>query len=51
MIEQEPFDDVPISAEDIKTIIRKEMVQDKDILDRAQNAFVSFVRYYKEHAL
>ncbi len=27
------------------------MLQDRDIIDKAQNAFVSFVRYYKEHAL
>lgn len=27
------------------------MKQDRDIIDKASNAFVSFVRYYKEHAL
>jgi len=27
------------------------MRQDRDIIDKASNAFVSFVRYYKEHAL
>jgi ATP-dependent RNA helicase DDX55/SPB4 len=26
-------------------------MKDRDILDKAQNAFVSFVRYYKEHNL
>jgi ATP-dependent RNA helicase DDX55/SPB4 len=27
------------------------MKQDRDLIDKASNAFVSFVRYYKEHAL
>ena len=27
------------------------MKEDRDIIDKASNAFVSFVRYYKEHAL
>lgn len=27
------------------------MVQDRDLIDKASNAFVSFVRYYKEHSL
>ena len=27
------------------------MKQDKDIIDKSQDAFVSFVRYYKEHQL
>jgi hypothetical protein len=27
------------------------MKQDRDIIDKASSAFVSFVRYYKEHAL
>lgn len=24
---------------------------DRDVIDKAQNAFVSYVRYYKEHYL
>ena len=27
------------------------MKQDRDLIDKASNAFVSFVRYYKEHSL
>ena len=27
------------------------MKKDKDLIDKSQNAFVSFVRYYKEHEL
>ena len=27
------------------------MKKDHDIIDKAQNAFVSFIRYYKEHRL
>ena len=35
----------------MKEQIQHEMKQDRDIIDKASNAFVSFVRYYKEHAL
>uniref|UniRef100_A0A7S3CT28 Uncharacterized protein n=1 Tax=Strombidium rassoulzadegani TaxID=1082188 RepID=A0A7S3CT28_9SPIT len=34
-----------------RDLIHKEMLQDKDIVDKAQDAFVSFIRYYKEHQL
>ena len=27
------------------------MLIDKDLIDKSQDAFVSFVRYYKEHQL
>ena len=27
------------------------MLQDKDLVDKSQNAFVSYIRYYKEHQL
>jgi ATP-dependent RNA helicase DDX55/SPB4 len=27
------------------------MLKDKDIVDKSQDAFVSFIRYYKEHQL
>ena len=27
------------------------MKQDHDLIDKAQSAFVSFIRYYKEHTL
>lgn len=35
----------------LEQIIKTEMKLDRDIVDKAQNAFVSFVRYYKEHNL
>lgn len=38
-------------AQKTKKAIKDEILQDKDILDKGQNAFVSFVRYYKEHNL
>ena len=27
------------------------MLKDKDVIDKSQDAFVSFIRYYKEHQL
>ena len=27
------------------------MLKDKDLIDKSQDAFVSFIRYYKEHQL
>lgn len=27
------------------------MLQDRDLIDKSQDAFVSFIRYYKEHQL
>jgi len=36
---------------DPKPVVRAEMMQDRDLIDKASNAFVSFVRYYKEHSL
>jgi len=27
------------------------MLEDKDMIDKSQDAFVSFIRYYKEHQL
>eukprot|EP00347_Sterkiella_histriomuscorum_P021557 403333562 len=37
--------------EEIKAQVQGEMKQDRDIIDKASSAFVSFVRYYKEHSL
>ena len=37
--------------EKLKEVIQHEMKQDRDLIDKASSAFVSFVRYYKEHAL
>lgn len=39
------------NPEELKTRISGAILKDRDILDKAQNAFVSFVRYYKEHNL
>ena len=35
----------------IRKRIKDQMKRDKDLVDKSQNAFVSFVRYYKEHTL
>lgn len=40
-----------MTALEIKEKIQGEMKQDRDLIDKASNAFVSFVRYYKEHSL
>jgi ATP-dependent RNA helicase DDX55/SPB4 len=32
-------------------LIREAMLQDRDLIDKAQDAFVSFIRYYREHQL
>ena len=41
----------PITYEQMKETIQAVMKEDRDMIDKASNAFVSFVRYYKEHAL
>ncbi|TNV81361.1 hypothetical protein FGO68_gene16313 [Halteria grandinella] len=43
--------DTPMKVPEIKAQVQVEMKQDRDLIDKASNAFVSFVRYYKEHAL
>ena len=45
------YQEVPLSHDQMKEQIQNEMKKDRDIIDKASNAFVSFVRYYKEHAL
>jgi len=35
----------------LKERIQTQMKEDRDLVDKAQNAFVSYVRYYKEHNL
>ena len=32
-------------------IIQSHMLKEKDFVDKSQDAFVSFIRYYKEHQL
>ena len=32
-------------------MVQGKMLIDKDLIDKSQDAFVSFVRYYKEHQL
>ena len=32
-------------------LIQEKMKSDKDLVDKSQDAFVSFIRYYKEHQL
>ncbi len=43
--------DLSMDHEKLKEVIQQEMKQDRDLIDKASSAFVSFVRYYKEHAL
>jgi len=39
-----------LSCEAISHIVKKELLcSDKGLLDKATQAFVSFIRYYKEH--
>ncbi|CDW71079.1 dead-box atp-dependent rna helicase 18-like [Stylonychia lemnae] len=40
-----------LSYEQLREKVQNEMKQDRDLIDKASNAFVSFVRYYKEHSL
>ena len=39
------------NREEIKDKVQAQMKKDRDLIDKASNAFVSFVRYYKEHSL
>lgn len=32
-----------------RSVLQAAMREDRDLIDKAQEAFVSFVRYYKEH--
>ena len=53
-VKMQPFANseiIPMQFADIKDKIQTAMKQDRDLIDKASNAFVSFVRYYKEHAL
>lgn len=35
----------------LKETMHAEMMKDRDLVDKSQDAFVSFIRYYKEHQL
>lgn len=37
------------SDKDFSNEIKEYMKLDKDLIDKSQSAFVSFIRYYKEH--
>ena len=37
------------SLASVKSDIQSLMLSDKDVVDKSQDAFVSFIRYYKEH--
>jgi hypothetical protein len=44
------LEEEPLTIEAISHTIKKELLcQDKGLLDKATQAFVSFIRYYKEH--
>jgi len=44
-------DQSQLAFEDIQKTIQSSMLKDKDLIDKSQDAFVSFIRYYKEHKL
>ena len=52
-VEFEADDVVPEieKEENLAEIVQTQMLQDKDLVDKSQNAFVSYIRYYKEHQL
>ena len=39
------------TSDSLAQIVQKCMLSDKDLIDKSQEAFVSFIRYYKEHQL
>ena len=41
----------PDSTQELTETVQKLMLADKDLIDKSQDAFVSFIRYYKEHQL
>ena len=41
----------PSNSKDVYSELKQHMLKDRDLIDKAQNAFVSFIRYYKEHRL
>jgi len=51
MFSYDGFTDLPLNHDKLKELIQHEMKQDRDLIDKASSAFVSFVRYYKEHTL
>ena len=38
-----------IDYTELSKTIQDSMLKDKDLVDKSQDAFVSFIRYYKEH--
>ena len=40
-----------LEVKNIREFVYKQMKLDRDLIDKSQNAFVSFIRYYKEHEL
>ena len=52
-VEFEADDVVPEieKEENLAENVQTQMLQDKDLVDKSQNAFVSYIRYYKEHQL
>ena len=45
---------IPVSTDDeeekkLTELVQDYMLSDKDLIDKSQDAFVSFLRYYKEH--
>ena len=55
-VEFEPVNVVPeaqseSSNPDLKKLVQDQMLSNKDLIDKSQDAFVSFIRYYKEHQL
>ena len=40
-----------LTEEKVRLTMQEAMLQDRDLVDKSQDAFVSFLRYYKEHQL
>jgi hypothetical protein len=44
-------DESDVTSKTLTENIQGLMLKDRDLVDKSQAAFVSFVRYYKEHSL
>ena len=40
-----------LSEQKVRLTMQEAMLKDRDLVNKSQDAFVSFLRYYKEHQL
>lgn len=45
------IEDIEEECKELRERMQNQMLKDKDLIDKSQDAFVSFIRYYKEHQL